>query len=72
MSSLFGHIFCLFSLTPILRETIPEVFGGFLMGALQRSINFIRDNVETILIGMILLTYSALIIFSIVFIRVFV
>ncbi len=42
------------------------------MGALQRFLNLIRDNIETILITVILLSYSALIIFSIVFIKVFV
>jgi len=42
------------------------------MGGLQRFLDLIRDNIETILITVIVLSYSALIIFSIVFIRVFV
>lgn len=42
------------------------------MGAFERFLNFVRNNIETILIIMILLSYSVLIISSIVFIKVFV
>ena len=42
------------------------------MGAFEHFLNFVRNNIETILIIMILLSYSVLIISSIVFIKVFV
>jgi hypothetical protein len=42
------------------------------MGAFERFLNFVRNNIETILIIMILLSYSVLIISSIVLIKVFV
>jgi hypothetical protein len=42
------------------------------MGALERFLNFVRNHIETILITMILLSYSVLIIISIVFIRIFI
>jgi|GEM_PF-1096201 hypothetical protein len=42
------------------------------MGALVGFLDFIRKNIETILITMILLSYSVLIIVSIVYIKVFV
>ncbi len=42
------------------------------MGALEQFLNFVRKNIETILITMILLSYSVLIIISIVFVRIFI
>jgi len=46
--------------------------AGSSVGALEHFVNLIRENIETILITVIVLSYSALIIFSIVFIRAFV
>ncbi len=42
------------------------------MSAFGRLLDFVRKNIETILITMILLSYSVLIIISIVVIRVFI
>ncbi len=64
-------MFCFPSTFPSVGD-YPKNIGRLLIVALDRFLNFLRENIETVLIAMILLSYSVLIIISIVLIRAFV